>query len=90
MAKNTPFKNLSKKVQPEQETSKKSADLVINQWMAGNNLQNDQDVIVYPQTLEQDKPQPQESIINTKNPRIETGLLKVRIAEKIKKFGKTS
>ena len=81
---------MAKKFQPKKNTSKKSDNVLIKEWMTGNKKQNDQDVIVYPQTLEAEGSQPQESIVNKKNPRIETGLLKIRIAEKVKKLGSTN
>lgn len=77
---------MAKKFQPKKDTSKKSENLLIKEWMTGNKKQNDQDVIVYPQTLEAEDSQPEGSIVNKKNPRIETGLLKIRIAEKVKKL----
>ena len=90
MAKTIPFNNFAKKVQPKKGTSKKSDNIIIDQWMSDGKKQKGQDSIVYSQVLEEDKLQPQENITNTKNPRIETQLLKNRIAEKLKNFDKTS
>jgi len=80
MTKNTLFKNFVRKGHSTSEASKSrvpknNKNAVTDQWMSENSK------------IGEDK---QEKVVSKKNPRIETGILKNRIAEKIRKIKITS
>jgi len=85
MSKSFLFKNSKKFAQPTKESSNKDKNLVLNKWMSDDYKLKEQ-VQLDPQELDEEF-QPQETIVGIKEPRLDTGLLKKRIADKIKNMG---
>lgn len=85
MTKFSLFKNSTKNTPPIKKTSNKDDVQKLNKWMSDDYKIKSQELLSDPVELDEEF-QSQETIVAPKDGRIETGLLKNRIADKIKKL----